>query len=74
MYLPTPFYEKAPHYWLLLGLLFIVVGTYLGFQDERAYFYIGITIGVACCAWSMRVFSKRAQKRRVPHDGPRPGE
>ena len=73
MYLPSPFYEKAPHYWLLLGVLFIVVGTYLGFQVERTYMYLGIVIGVACCAWSMRVFSKRSRSRRVPHDGANTG-
>lgn len=63
MWIPTPVYEKAPHYWLLLGLLFIVVGSYLGLQDGRSFMFGGVAVGIACCLWSIRVFSKRAQSR-----------
>ena len=66
MWLPTPFYEKAPHYWLLLGLLFTVLGIYLGVQVQPYYMYGGVTIGIGCCAWGAHVFAERAKNRRVP--------
>ena len=64
MWLPTPFYEKAPHYWLVLGLLFIVFGVYLGLAAQSAYLYIGIFLGIGCCAWSLRVFKIRARSKQ----------
>jgi hypothetical protein len=66
VWLPTPFYEKAPHYWLLLGLLFIIFGSYLGVQMQAYYIYGGIGIGLGCCAWSYRVFSQRAKYHQAP--------
>ena len=64
MWLPSQFYEKAPHYWLILGLLFIVVGSYLGLQIGLNYLYFGVAVGICCCCWSVRVFSARAKHRR----------
>jgi Kef-type K+ transport system membrane component KefB len=64
MWLPSQFYEKAPHYWLLLGLLFITVGSYLGLQVEINYLYFGVVVGLCCCLWSVRVFTARAKHRR----------
>lgn len=64
MWLPSQFYEKAPHYWLLLGLLFIIVGSYLGLQIELNYLYFGVIVGLCCCLWSIRVFNIRAKHRR----------
>ena len=46
MWLPTPVYEKAPHYWLLLGLLLIVLGVYLGLEIGRAYLVVGVGCGI----------------------------
>lgn len=63
MWLPTPFYERAPHYWLLLGILLIIVGMYLGFEVQRAYMYAGVGLGVACCLWSGRVFARRRPRQ-----------
>jgi len=63
MWLPTPFYERAPHYWLLLGLLLIVLGAYLGLQMDRVYLYPGMGLGVACCLWSVRIFMRRSLQR-----------
>jgi hypothetical protein len=66
VWLPTPVYEKAPHYWLLLGLLFIVVGMYLGYARDPIFIYTGIAVGVACCAWGIRVLAKRAKRSEEP--------
>lgn len=64
MWLPSQFYEKAPHYWLVLGLLFILVGSYLGTQVERNYLFVGVAVGLSCCLWSIRVFTLRAKFRK----------
>ncbi|MDH3534042.1 MAG: hypothetical protein OEO82_13995 [Gammaproteobacteria bacterium] len=56
-------YERAPQYWLLLGLLFCLVGTYLGLQIERLYLYLGLVVGAACCLWSFLIFMRRSLRR-----------
>jgi hypothetical protein len=63
MWLPIPFYQRAPHYWLLLGLLLIIIGIYLGLEVQRLYLYIGVGIGMACCLWSLRIFMRRTPGR-----------
>lgn len=63
MWLPSPLYEKAPHYWLFLGLFLIVVGTYLGLEIDSRYPFLGVGAGLACCAWSVRTYWKRAFHR-----------
>lgn len=63
MWLPTPLYEKAPHYWLFLGLFLIAVGTYLGLEMDRTYLYVGVTVGLACCGWSIRTYWQRSFNR-----------
>ena len=66
MWLPTPIYEKAPHYWLLLGLLLIVLGVYLGLAVARSYLYLGVGFGAVSCAWSVRTYWKRSLQRERP--------
>jgi len=63
MWLPDSIYERAAHYWLLLGLLLIVVGTYLAIELQRGYLYISVGVGLSCCYWSMLVFKKRKPRR-----------
>jgi len=62
MWLPTPLYERLPQFWLLLGLLFMSSGTYLGFDYSLSFAYFGA--GFACCAWSVWVFSTRIRYRK----------
>ena len=65
MWLPTPIYERVPHFWLLLGLLFISSGTYLGFESTMAFVYIGV--GFFCIAWSAGIVIMRSKNRyRAP--------
>jgi hypothetical protein len=61
MHLPTPIYERVPQFWLLLGLLFMASGTYLGFDYSLSFMYFGV--GIACAVWSMWIFSMRATAR-----------
>ena len=60
MYLPNSLYERAPHYWLFVGMLLVVLGLYLGVQVSRTFLVIGVTLGLASCAWGIRVLSRRA--------------
>ena len=66
MFLPTPIYERLPQFWLLLGLLFMSSGTYLGFDYSLSFLYFGV--GFVCCLWSMWIFTKRLAFRKVPQD------
>ena len=69
MWLPTFAYERAPHYWLLLGLLLIITSIYLGVETQRSFIFYGVGIGVACCLWSIRIFVRRYNHRPVEnHD------
>jgi hypothetical protein len=62
MWLPTPIYERIPQFWLLLGLLFMTSGTYLGFDYALSFLYFGV--GFICAAWSLWIFSMRATARK----------
>ncbi|MEJ2257595.1 MAG: hypothetical protein P8X98_11425 [Woeseiaceae bacterium] len=62
MYLPNSLYERAPHYWLLIGLLLVVVGIYLGVQVDGKFLLLGVSMGLASCAWGVRVLLRRTRK------------
>ena len=66
MWLPKTVYERVPQYWLVLGLLFMSSGMYLGFEYRLSYFFFGI--GLICALWSMWAFSVRLRSRTTPHD------
>jgi len=66
MFIPTPIYERIPQVWLLLGLLFMSSGTYLGFDYSLSFFYFGV--GFACCLWSMWIFTMRLRNRPAPQE------
>ena len=62
MWIPTPIYERIPQFWLLLGLLFMSSGLYLGFDYQLTFLYFGT--GVVCFVWSIRIFVMRLIYRR----------
>ena len=68
MWLPTPIYERIPQFWLLLGLLFMSSGTYLGFEYSVSFLYFGA--GLICIIWSLCIFTMRlrarSKQRRYP--------
>jgi len=70
MWLPTPVYERIPQFWLLLGLLFMSSGTYLGFDYSLSFWYFGA--GFVCCIWSLWIFSMRLTARKAPDQEPVP--
>jgi hypothetical protein len=70
MWLPTPLYERIPQFWLLLGLLFMSSGTYLGFDYSLSFLYFAV--GFACVIWSVTVYVKRGRYRSNPTRTPIP--
>ena len=62
MYLPDSLYERAPHYWLLIGLLLMVLGIYLGVQMNTGFLLLGVSLGILSCAWGIRVLLRRSRK------------
>jgi len=64
MRIPKPIYERMPHFWLLLGILFMSSGTFLGFDFGLSFVYFGV--GFLCCMWSMRIFTMRLRDRKAP--------
>lgn len=60
MWIPTPIYDRAPRYWLFLGLFLIVTSTYLALQLNQPFFYFGGIAGTACCVWSAITSWKRS--------------
>ena len=64
MWLPTPVYERIPQFWLLLGVLFMSSGTYLGFDYSLSFVYFGV--GFGCCVWSLVILAKRKANRGAP--------
>jgi hypothetical protein len=67
MWLPTPVYERLPQFWLLMGLLFMSGGTYIGFDYTLSFAYFGV--GFACVVWSLKVFAMRQRSRQDNDDG-----
>lgn len=62
MHLPNALYEHAPHYWLFIGLLLVILGVYLGIQMDTKFLYVGGALGLISCLWGLRVFLYRARK------------
>jgi len=66
MWLPTPIYERTPQLWLLMALLFVVLGLYIGFGYKLTYFYV--LLGVVCCMRGVQVWHLRLNYRRETPD------
>ena len=64
MWLPSPVYERVPQFWLLLGLLFMSSGTYLGFEHALSFVYFAV--GFVCVIWSICVLVLRSRSRKFP--------
>lgn len=63
MWIPKTFYDRAPQYWMLVGMLLIVLGIYLGLEMHPLFFVIGFLIGLASVLWGFRVYDKRRHER-----------
>jgi len=67
MFIPKFVYEKAPYYWIVLGVLLIVFGVYYRQAGNLEYFLAGIGGGVFAFIWGLLIFRRRlAQETRQP--------
>jgi len=62
MYLHDTLYERAPHYWIFIGVLLIILGIYLGVEMSNSFLIVGVTLGLASCAWGIRVMMRRSRR------------
>jgi len=62
MHLPTTLYERAPHYWIFVGMLLVVLGLYLGAELSQTFMLLGVTAGLASCAWGIFILVRRAKR------------
>ena len=72
MWLTSPVYERAPQLWMLLGLLSMSVGTYVGFDYSVAFLLYAV--GFVCVGWSFCLTVMRSINRRQPHIVEEPAE
>ena len=63
MWLPTPVYERVPHFYFLCGLLFIADGLFVGFENASSFYYVGL--GFICCTYGLGIFFMRMQHRQA---------
>ena len=67
MFISKTLYEKAPFYWIVLGILLIACGIYYGRAGNQDYFLAGIGGGAFACIWGLLVLRRRqAQEKRQP--------
>jgi len=62
MYLHSTLYERAPHYWIFIGVLLVILGIYLGIEMSSTFVFVGVTLGLASCAWGIRILMRRARQ------------
>jgi uncharacterized protein HemY len=72
MWLPTPIYERTPQLWLLMGVLFVVLGLYIGFAYKLTVFYL--VLGVFCVGRGVHIWRLRSNYRRARAGEDAPGE
>jgi uncharacterized membrane protein YedE/YeeE len=63
MWLPTPIYERTPQLWLLMAVLFVALGLYIGLAYTLTYFYLAL--GVVCGVRGIQVWRMRSNFRRA---------
>lgn len=59
MWIPKPIYERAPQYWIIVGLLLVILGIYLGLQISPAFLFIGCSAGLGSIVWGSIVLRRR---------------
>lgn len=62
MYLHSTLYERAPQYWIFIGVLLVVLGIYLGVEMSSTFLFTGVTLGLASCAWGVRILVRRSRQ------------
>jgi hypothetical protein len=63
MFIPRILYESAPYYWLVGGIVLLVLGTYLAASIAYEHYVLGLVAGSISCAWGLWVFRQRLSRR-----------
>ena len=67
MFISKTLYEKAPYFWIALGVLLIALGVYYARAGNQDYFLAGIGGGAFAFIWGLLVFRRRVtQEMRKP--------
>ena len=64
MYIPKSIYTYAPYYWLVVGLLLILLGFRVGSEGGQMFQYFAVTLGALSGAWGVRIILMRRAQRR----------
>lgn len=67
MWLPKPIYEKTPQLWLLMAVLFVALGLYIGIAHKFTILYV--LLGLFCAGRGIQVWRMRRHFRRVTREG-----
>ena len=62
MYLPKSIYEYAPHYWVVVGVLLVLLGVD---SDPGMFRYFSIALGALSSIWGTAIFLKRRAQRQI---------
>ena len=57
MRLTSDIFERLPQVWVLLGLLIIATGLYVGFEHSVVFVYLGL--GIFCFVFGLALFALR---------------
>jgi hypothetical protein len=59
MFIPRGLYERAPYYWVVLGAILMMMGTYLGTTASPSYYIGGVGGGAIAFVWGLLIFRQR---------------
>jgi len=64
MYIPKSIYTYAPYYWIVVGVLLVLLGFRVGSEGGQMFQYFSATLGALSAGWGIRIiFMRRAQER-----------
>jgi hypothetical protein len=56
-------YDSAPYYWVIVGIILLVLGTYLAVAGTSGHFVLGLISGAISCAWGLCVFQQQLSRK-----------
>ncbi|MDH5454428.1 MAG: hypothetical protein OEY37_00055 [Gammaproteobacteria bacterium] len=65
MYIPKPIYDYAPYYWLVVGLLLILLGFRVGSEGGQMFQYFSVSLGALSAVWGVRILLRRRERQRL---------
>lgn len=65
MFLPDGVYNRIPQIWILMGVMFIACGLYLGFEYKMIYAYLGM--GAVSFLRGIWIYNARSEIQKQRH-------